>query len=467
MRIANTFFLFCIILQSQAQQIQYQTLSTDFSRPVDIATEPITPYLYIVEQDGYVKLTDNSGNIVANDFLNIATSVTGPNDNFPDYDSELGLLGMTFHPRFNLTTAPYCYVNYTMSDNNFNLTTVISRFTVSETPNQNYLSCDVNSEFLITKIRQPRSNHNGGDMAFGADGYLYIASGDGGGSNDPDNRAQNTFELLGKILRIDVDGDDFPMSTDFNYAIPPDNPFANGNGGAPEVFAYGLRNPWRFSFDKNLGDLWIADVGQSDWEEINFTAYSDMNSIQNYGWSCFEGLVSNSNSSQPNCPPFVDTTAPVFVYPHNIQNGGFSVTGGFVYRGCQYPALYGQYIFADYVSGNTWLTDANTFNTTLTNANIVDLASFGQDENGELYYVTLAGEFGQVTETSAAIDTIYIQGSPLSGIYQTADAIVTTATVSTNKNIEMKAPQCVEAQTGFEVDANANVLLAIEAYSCP
>jgi len=467
MRITNTTILLLCFLYCQAQQIQYQTLNNNFDRPIDIASEPLTPYLYIVEQDGYIKLTSTSGNTVAGNFLDIETRVIGPNDNFPGSDGELGLLGFVFHPRFNLTTAPYCYVNYTAADADFNLTTVISRFTVSETPNQEYLSCDVDSEFFITKISQPRSNHNGGNMAFGSDGYLYIASGDGGGSNDPDNLAQNTFEQLGKILRIDVDGDDFPISTAFNYAIPPNNPFANGNGGAPEVFAYGLRNPWRFSFDKNLGDLWIADVGQFDWEEINFTPYNELNSLQNYGWSCFEGLVFNANSTQPNCPSFANTTAPIFVYPHNTQNGGFSVTGGFVYRGCKYPALYGQYIFADYVSGNTWLTDAISLTTTLTNANKEDISSFGEDENGEVYYVTLDGEFGQVIETTNATDTIYVKGTPLSGIYQSAHPIVTTAAVSTNKNIEMKAPDCVEAQTGFEVDMNANVLLAIETYSCP
>jgi len=466
MKITNTALFFLTCFYCQAQQIQYQTLNQNFNRPVDIASEPLTSYLYVVEQDGYIKITDNSGNIVIGDFLDIETSVTGPNDNYPGYDSELGLLSMVFHPRFDLTTAPYFYVNYTKSESNNRLETAISRFTVSETPNQNYLSCDVNSEFIITTFRQPQSNHNGGDMAFGPDGYLYIASGDGGGSNDPDNRAQNTFELLGKLLRIDVDGDDYPGSPAFNYAIPPGNPFANGNSGLREIFAYGLRNPWRFSFDKNLGDLWIADVGQNDWEEINFSPYGT-SAIQNYGWSCYEGEVSNSSSSQTNCPTYANTTAPIFVYPHDIQIGGFSVTGGYVYRGCKFPTLYGKYIFADYASGNTWLTDVATLNTTLTNAEKVDISSFGQDENGELYYVALNGEFGRIAETSAANDTIYIEGTPLSNIYQTANPIVTTASIAANTVVEMKAPNCVEAQTGFEVAANANLLLDIEPYVCP
>lgn len=467
MKTTNAIAFFLFYMCCQAQQIQYQTLNNNFNQPIDIASESLTPYLYIAEQDGHIQIVDNSGAIVSSNFLNIEAQVIGPNDNYPGYDKELGLLGITFHPQFNLKTAPYCYVNYTQADADFNLITIISRFTVIETPNQNYLSCDANSEFFITKIRQPRSNHNGGNMAFGPDGYLYIASGDGGGSNDPDNLAQNTFELLGKILRIDVEADDFPMNTDLNYAIPPNNPFANGNDGAAEIFAYGLRNPWRFSFDKNLGDLWIADVGQRNWEEINFSPYTDINKVKNYGWSCFEGLVFNANSSQPNCPPLANTSLPIFVYPHNMQSGGFSVTGGFVYRGCQYPALYGQYIFADYVTGNTWLTDVNTLNTTLTNALKEDISSFGQDENGEVYYVTLEGEFGRLTDASIVTDSIHIAGMPLSGIYQTDHTIITTASITANKNIEMKASQCIKAKVGFEVDANADALLSIEAYTCP
>jgi len=466
MKITNTFVLILFYMYCNAQQIQYQTLSNNFDRPVDIASEALTSNLYVVEQDGFIQIVDPSGNVVSGNFLDIEARVTGPNDNFPGSDNELGLLGMVFHPSFNLSTAPYFYVNYTTSQGNDNLETVVSRFTANQTPNQNYLSANVGSELEILRIAQPRNNHNGGDMAFGPDGYLYIASGDGGGSNDPDNRAQDTFDLLGKLLRVDIDKDDFPMSSDLNYAIPPDNPYANGNNGAPEIFAYGLRNPWRFSFDRNLGDLWIADVGQSDWEEINYSPLNN-SSIQNYGWSCFEGLVFNTNSSQTNCPSLANTTIPVYVYPHNEQNGGYSVTGGFVYRGCQFPTLYGQYIFADYVSGNTWLTDASTLSTIITNAEKEEISSFGEDENGEIYYVTLEGEFGKIRETTNAKDTIYIQGLPLSGTYQTDFAIVTTASISANKNIEIKATDCVEAQSGFEVDGNADVLLAIESYSCP
>lgn len=460
--IAFTFFC------CQAQQLQYQTLNNNFDRPIDIAYEPLTEYLYIAEQNGYIKLTDRSGNRVAGNFLDIEEQVTGPNDNFLGFDNELGLLGMVFHPRFDIITAPYFYLNYTISQAGSNLETVISRFTVIEVAGQDYLSCDPDSELIITKIGQPRSNHNAGDLAFGPDGYLYITSGDGGGSNDPDNRAQNLFSLLGKILRIDIDKDDFPNNDDSNYSIPPDNPLADGIAGAPEIFAFGLRNPWRFSFDRNFGNLWIADVGQSDWEEINFSTFSNNNTLHNFGWSCFEGEVVNANSSQTNCPSFVNTTTPIFVYPHDSQNGGFSVTGGFVYRGCAYPALYGQYIFADYVSGNTWLTDASTLNTTLINANKEEVSSFGEDINGELYYVTLAGEFGRIAETTAFTDTIYIHGEPLSGTYQATHSISTTASITTNKNIEMIASACIEAQIGFEVDSDANALLAIdEAFICP
>jgi len=354
-----------------AQQIQYQAITSNFDRPVDIATEHLTSYFYIVEQDGEIELTDVSGNIISAGFLDIKTQVIGPDDNYPGYDGELGLLGMAFHPNFNLTNAPYFYVNYTVANDNFDLETIISRFTVSSTPNQNYLSCDANSEYIVMRIPQPRSNHNAGDLVFGPDGYLYIGTGDSGGSDDPDNQAQNLSSLLGKILRIDINGDDYPMRSDFNYSIPNANPFANNNMGLAEIYAYGLRNPWRFSFDNNTGDLWIADVGQNAWEEINFIVYQE-NTIQNFGWSCFEGLEFNYSSTQSNCPFSTNTTLPIFAYPHNMQTGGFSVTGGFVYRGCQYPALYGQYIFADYVSGNTWLTDVTSLNSYL--ANLVKLS---------------------------------------------------------------------------------------------
>jgi len=258
---------------------------------------------------------------------------------------------------------------------------------------------------------QPFTNHNGGHLAFGPDGFLYIGTGDGGSGNDPGNEAQDPFSLLGKMLRIDID----TQSGGNNYAIPSGNAYTNAANGLPEIYSIGLRNPWRYCFDRLNGNLWIADVGQNEKEEVHFQA-ANMGSGLDYGWRCYEGSDVNNSVNQTGCPNFSDTEPPIFEYLHDEPDGGQSITGGCVYRGCNYPDLYGYYIFADYVSDNIWLTDQN-FNTTLTNVSKGSISSFGEDTDGELYYVTLNGELGRLTEANAAatLSFVNLQSTVLTG----------------------------------------------------
>ena len=246
--------------------INLQQIATGFNRPVDIVHAGDNR-LFIVEQNnGRIRIMDQDGNINPTNFLDIGSRV-GSTAN------EQGLLGLAFHP--NYASNGYFYVNYTATNGNTN----ISRFTVSANPDV----ANANSEVILLTVSQPYNNHNGGGIKFGPDGYLYIGMGDGGSGGDPGNRAQNTTNLLGKMLRIDVDGGS-------PYSIPVDNPFVNNGSVSNEIWAIGVRNPWRFSFDRQTGDLWIADVGQGDWEEINMQPAAS-NGGENYGWRCYEGNI--------------------------------------------------------------------------------------------------------------------------------------------------------------------------------
>ncbi|MFI5173186.1 MAG: PQQ-dependent sugar dehydrogenase, partial [Chitinophagales bacterium] len=317
--------------------------------------------LFVVEQLGYISIVDSAGNVMPNYFLDIHSKVT-PTTFSPG--NEQGLLGLAFSPDF--ATDGVFYVNYT--DKNGVGNTVISRFTVSANPD----IADPASEEIILNVYQPFSNHNGGSLAFGDDGYLYVALGDGGDAGDPGNRAQNPDSLLGKILRIDV-------SVPTGYAIPPTNPFATA-GGAPEVWAYGLRNPWKITFDRDNHNLWIGDVGQFDWEEIDFQPAASTGG-ENYGWRCYEA---NHPYNTTGCSPISAYVAPVFEYDHN-STAGCAVTGGYVYRGIQFPALSGYYFFSDYCNGviNTLspamlISTAGTFGGNM-------FTTFGENYNGELF----------------------------------------------------------------------------------
>ncbi len=358
--VSPLFFAFLFSFSSANAQVVLQQFASGFERPCDIA-HCGDSRLFVVEQRGYIWILDKNGNKLQPPFLNIDPIVgfTG---------NERGLLGLAFHPNYPQT--PYFYVNYT--DNSGN--TKVSRFSVSATnPNE----ADPASEQILLSFTQPFSNHNGGGVKFGPDGYLYIGSGDGGSGGDPQANGQKRTTLLGKMLRIDIDNGT-------PYSVPASNPFVNDASTLDEIWALGLRNPWRFSFDRVTGDLWIGDVGQDNWEEIDFQPANSPGG-ENYGWRCYEGDVVYNNSG---CPSTNELTFPVAVYA-NTNAIGCSVTGGFVYRGFTNPQLYGKYLYTDYCTGRLWSITKEP-NGTFTNVQIADfingqLASFGENISGELF----------------------------------------------------------------------------------
>lgn len=344
----------------------------EFNRPVDLQSpDDGTDRIFVVEQSGLIKTFSNDpSTTVGTIFLNIENLVD-------DSESEMGLLAMAFHP--NYSTNGLFYVNYSSSRS----LSVVSQFKVSAS---NANMADLSSETVILEIPQPFTNHNGGQLAFGPDGFLYIASGDGGSGGDPQGNAQNRSNLLGAILRIDVDG----MENGLNYTIPTDNPFVNDTSVRGEIFAYGLRNPWRMSFDTQTGILWTGDVGQGQLEEIDIIENGG-----NYGWNILEGTdcFQTDNCDQTNL------TLPVFEYSHN--NGDLSITGGYVYRGTRVPSLQGKYIYGDFVSGRIWSLNTSS-GTTPDNELIEDtdlnIASFGTDANNELYICSFNGRIYKFQE---------------------------------------------------------------------
>ena len=317
--------------------------------------------VFVIEQPGIIRIIQD-GVLVPDPFLDIRYRIGSDG-------SEQGLLGLAFHP--NYAQNGFFYVNYT----NLNGDTIIARFQVSP-DNQNF--ANPSSELQLLQVDQPFANHNGGEVAFGPDGYLYLGLGDGGAAGDPQHNGQSLITLLGKILRIDVDKAE-------PFTIPPDNPFFNG-GGQPEIWAYGLRNPWRFSFDRLTGDLYIADVGQNSWEEINFLP-SGSSVGANFGWNFFEG----SYPYQGIPPAGASFVPPIAEYAHDQ---GCSVTGGYVYRGSMLPELQGIYFYADYCTGTVWglqQIEAGQWQSVELFENTGRISSFGEDEAGELYLVDHSG----------------------------------------------------------------------------
>lgn len=353
--------LFCVSLF--AQQIDLETIATGFNSPVNIKNAGDSR-LFVLEQAGLIQIINPDGSRNSTPFLDINSIVS-------DSGGERGLLGLAFHPGY--ATNGYFYLNYSNNSGN----TVISRFTRSAADPD---IADETKELQILTYTQPFGNHNGGDMAFGPDGYLYISSGDGGSGGDPGDRAQSLTTLLGKLLRIDIDG-----TSKGNYGIPADNPFAGSTTAMEEIWAFGLRNPWKFSFDKTTNELWVADVGQNVREEINMVA-SNATGV-NYGWRCYEGSAVFNLSG--NCPASNTLTFPIAEYTHN-NDGLFkcSITGGYRYRGTAQPNLSGLYFFADYCSdeigiltnnGTSW---TRTFTPPFTGNG---WTTFGEDINGEIY----------------------------------------------------------------------------------
>lgn len=414
-------FLLILLLTSVTGFSQYQVQnafpSVTFSSPVDIQNAGDgTDRLFIVEQAGRIKVFQNRSNITSGEiktYLDITDRVSS--------GGEMGLLGLAFHPDYE--NNGYFYVNYTISSPS--RATRISRFQVSAA---NPDSANKNSELILFSFAQPFSNHNGGQVAFGPDGYLYIATGDGGSGGDPQNNSQNRTIMLGKILRIDVDN----PSGGNNYGIPATNPFyQNTQGYREEIYAWGLRNPWRFSFDPVTGWLWCADVGQSAREEINV-----IQNGKNYGWRCYEGNISYNLTG---CGPSSDYVFPVFDY---VRSGGnCSVTGGYVYRGPNLPGLYGKYIYGDYCSRFIWSLDYDSTSApvnTLLLTSTGSLYTFGVDLNNELYF-TAGSSIMRFAPTAAIIAPSNLQASEISfGIVQ-----LTWNDNSNNENgfrIERKSP---------------------------
>jgi len=335
--------------------------------------------LFIVQQTGQIRIWTGS-QLLATPFLDISSISSSCSGGC----GERGLLGLAFHPSYE--TNGFFYVYYTRQSDG---AIQIARYHVSANPNV----ADAASALVLITIPHPsQANHNGGQLAFGPDGYLYAGTGDGGGGGDPFENGQNTNALLGKLLRIDVNGDDFPADTSRNYAIPPTNPFAGATAGADEVWAYGLRNPWRFSFDRQTGDLYIGDVGQNLYEEIDFQP-AGLAGGRNYGWDCREGLHAYSDTNgdmNANCGA-VTSVDPVLEYPHSPE---CSVTGGFVFRNLPAHSQTGHYFYGDYCSGRIW--SASHSGSTWTTAPQFDTAfnitSFGEGETGRIYLTDPASQ---------------------------------------------------------------------------
>ena len=364
--------IFICYNSSFSQSVLLESFGPSFNSPVEIKNAG-DERLFVVEKSGKIKILNQNGSVNSTPFLDIEDRVS-TNAN------ERGLLGLAFHP--NYPENPFFFVNYT---NNSGATT-ISKFSVSA--NQDIAN---DSETILLEINQPYANHNGGCINFGPDGNLYIGMGDGGSGGDPQNFSQNTESLLGKMLRINVNSG--------AYSIPENNPYGD------EIWSIGLRNPWKFSFDSLNGDLWIADVGQNEFEEINMVQNNPANI--NYGWRCYEG---NEPYNLSGCPE-EGLTFPVSTYSH-YSSGDFkcSITGGYVYRGNQISGLNGVYFFADYCSGEIGLLSKNEndeWDMSLAFPNINgSWVSFGEDINGELYIASINGGIYKIIDAALSNNEI-------------------------------------------------------------
>jgi glucose/arabinose dehydrogenase len=345
----------------------FEPVANGLADPVSI-THAGDSRLFITLQAGQVVIHDGT-RVLPAPFLDIRPLVAS--------GGERGLLSIAFHPRY--TENGFFFVNYT--DRNGD--TVVARYRVSTDPNR----ADASSARQILFIDQPYPNHNGGQLQFGPDGYLYVGMGDGGSGGDPENRAQSRSTLLGKMLRIDVNADP--------YSIPPSNPFVSNAQARGEIWATGLRNPWRFSFDRYNGDLWIADVGQGSWEEINLQPGTSIGG-ENYGWRLMEGL--HCYNPPVSCS-FTGLVLPVIEYNHS--GGACSVTGGYVYRGTRSPFLRGTYLYGDYCNGKIWGASRDSRGVLVTRE-LADttwlISTFGEDFNGEVYVADHNGAIYRIVD---------------------------------------------------------------------
>lgn len=369
---------FLITTAQAPPTLVYQPVITGLSSPVDIVSAGDgTNRIFVVQRGGTIKVYNQSLSFLG-DFLTVTGLITS--------GGEQGLLSLAFHPNYNVNG--YLYVYYTSAPAG---AVTVARYTRSA---GNINQADPASRVVLLSIPKPTdgggnpfTNHNGGKLNFGPEGFLYFATGDGGSGNDPYNNAQDGSTLRGKMIRLNVNNENPPY-----YFIPPDNPYTSDPNVLDEIWALGLRNPWRWSFDKATGDMWIADVGQTRREEVNFRAAGTTGGI-NYGWRCFEGMIPNVDV--PACTP-TSYVAPIFDYTHAF---GISITGGYVYRGTEFPSLVGYYIAGDYISGNVWLIRPDGSNT-LQGGMQSSLFTFGQAEDGTIY----AGAGGTVYKVATVAE---------------------------------------------------------------
>ncbi|MFZ0545833.1 MAG: PQQ-dependent sugar dehydrogenase [Candidatus Promineifilaceae bacterium] len=392
--------------------LNLETVTSGFDEPTGVTNDGIDNRLFVLERSGKIYIVQD-GQRLPTPFLDIHDLVDSQ-DNW-----EQGLLGLAFHPDFE--NNGFFFVNYINQESNSH----ISRFKVSDVnPNE----ADPNSEVVVLEVEQPTVIHNGGALAFGPDGYLYASFGDGGWLSDPQNQAQNTHLLLGKLLRLDVStGDTAPY-----YTVPADNPFVGDPSTADEIWALGFRNPWRISFDRETDDLYIGDVGNFRMEEVDYQEAGDPGG-ENYGWRCYEGILA---FIQDGCKPISEYTFPIHAYE---QEPGCAVTGGYVYRGSEYPFLNGYYVFTDLCSGELWTLKqdgAGNWNAVLRGKAEANISSFGEGFNGKLYAVDYTyGHLYKVTaepienlsfSPSAMFDTIVPTPTPLP---PGPDLVVTNLTI--------------------------------------
>jgi glucose/arabinose dehydrogenase len=394
--------------------IQLEQVASGITQPTTVTNAGDgSGRIFIAQETGEIMIFIN-GSILPTPFLDISDLV--------GQTFEHGLLGLAFHPDY--VSNGFFYVDYTRADDG---TTVVARYQVSAAdPNV----ADPNSAQIVLTQSQPIGDHNGGQLAFGPDGYLYISIGDGGCCGDPLENGQNLETWLGKILRVDINGDDFPGDPERNYAVPPDNPFVGGPG-LDEIWAYGLRNPWRCTFDRVTGDFFIADVGQDTWEEVNFQPVSSSGG-ENYGWNVLEGLHCFDDDPPGSCDDFLNggSTLPILEYNHNL---GCSVTGGYRYRGQTYPDLASKASTSTPISapGRIWGAIQQVNGTWESQELLLAgfaISTFGEDETGELYVVEYNGDQSvlyRITSAQGPTPTPTPSSTPTATPSPTATASVT------------------------------------------
>jgi len=403
--------------------------------------------LFVVEKQGLIWILSDpaTGAYLSVPFLDIKSKVTN--------GGEKGLLGMAFHPEF--PSQPYFYVNYTTTLSG-QLHTRIERYSVITDPNKAMSG----SGKVILEFSQPYGNHNAGDLAFGPDGYLYISTGDGGSGGDPDGFTQDYSNLLGNILRIDVNSDDFPDDANKYYAIPDDNPFVNNEAVRSELWSLGLRNPWRISFDQANGDLYIADVGQNQWEEVNRQPANSLGG-EHYGWSCREG----AHTKDFNPCTTDDLVDPFFEYDHGE---GVSITGGFVYRGAVFPEFQGKYFCSDYGSRQLWMVDPTDGSSQ--KFDMMDFGSvstFGQSESGELFLATMQpgtanGNIYRLINKAVCPDRLLVEVIDQMK-YVAEGTIEATAAIAGDNQVEMEAGEEVSLLPEFSVEDPASLEVIMQS----